>query len=164
MKIVTGLFHLDQVITVIRHLRDNGFTYEELSLISSVSEMPAYLEGDPEESATVGAGAGAAVGGTLGAASGVIVSNIPGLEGMLMSGFLTTALGGVIGGYLGSLYSVRAESKTTINIHEALEAGQILLVVQTTDENKDTAVAIMEECNGMEIESHTIATEAFVNS
>lgn len=161
MKIITGLFSPEDAVVAIRRLTKQGFNYDDFSMMSSAAEMPDYLEGNPEKSATSGAAAGAAAGGAIGALGGVIASTIPGFETMFVSGLMTTAVGGVIGGYLGSLYNVRAESQTKIDIHEALESGDILIVVRATKANANTAEAIMNNSHGQHVKIHTIPAEEF---
>ena len=159
MKIVTGLFSPEDALGVIRRLVRQGFTYDDLSMMSNVAEIPDYLEGKPEKSAASGAAAGAAAGGAIGALGSVIASTIPGFETMFVSGLMTTAVGGVIGGYLGSLYNVRNESQTKIDIHEALEAGDYLIITRANKANDKTAETIMTRSNGRHIEIHTIPTQ-----
>ena len=157
MKIVTALFHPDNTIGAVRRLTEKGFTYDDLSMMSSISEMPAFLEGEPEETAPTGAIVGAATGGAVGALGTVAASSIPGFEAVFVSGLMATAVGSVIGGYLGSLYSVRAETQTELDIHEALASGQVLIVVRCSDERQaKTAVTILENNNGEHVETHTI--------
>lgn len=164
MKIVTGLFTADDVITAVHRLTENNFSYNDLSLMSSAAEMPDYLEGEPEAAATSGAAVGAVAGGSIGALGTWVASAIPGFESMFVSGLITTAVGGVIGGYLGSLYTVRATSQTKLDIHEELEAGNMLMVVKTDGHNTQTAVTLMTESNGQHIEMHTIPDEEFEGS
>ena len=159
MKIVTGLFSPEDAVAVIRRLVKEGFAYDDFSMMSSAAEMPEYLEGDPEHAANTGAVAGAAAGGALGALGSVVASTIPGFETMFVSGLMATAVGGVVGGYLGSLYTMRADTQTKINIHEALESGDILIVVRANKANAETAESLMNGNNGKHVELHTIPTE-----
>jgi outer membrane lipoprotein SlyB len=128
-------------------------------MMSSASDMPAYLEGDQEEAAGHGAAIRAVAGGSIGALGKVAASTIPGFESMFVSGLMATAVGSIMGGFLGSLYSVRAESQTEIDIHEALESGQILVVVQADENRAETAVLLLEQNNGQNVEIHTIPPE-----
>ena len=160
MKVVIGLFEQDDVITAVRRLTNNGFGYDDLSLMSSAAEMPDYLEGEPEESAAGGAALGAAAGGAAGALGSWAASTIPGFQNMFVSGLMATAVGGVIGGYLGSMYTARRESQTKLDVDEALEAGQILLVAKADDEAVAAiAVSQMERSGGQHVEIHTIPAE-----
>lgn len=160
MKIVTALFHPDHTIAAVRGLIENGFIYDDLSMMSSISDMPTYLEGEPEETAVTGAAVGAATGGAAGALGSVAASTIPGFETMFVSGLMATAVGTIIGGYLGSLYLVRADTQTEIDVHEALASGQILVVVRCENEDlAETAVTVLENNDGEDIETHTIPKE-----
>lgn len=159
MKIVTGLFAQNDIMTAVHRLKENGFNDENISLMSAASQMPDYLEGEPEEAAATGAAAGAVTGSGLGALGTWVASTIPGFDAILATGLMTMAVGGVVGGYLGSLYSVRAESDTKINIHEELEAGKVLLLVKVdrnVQDREKMAVNLMEESNGNHVESHDI--------
>lgn len=163
MKIVTGLFTQEHIMEAIHRLRENGFPQNNLSMISSAAQTPEYLEGNPEEVLTEGAVIGAVTGTGLGAIGTWIASTIPGFDVVLATGLMTTAVGAVIGGYLGSLYSVRAETQAKLDIHEELDNGKILLVVQINKEAADTkqqmAASLMKECGGEHVESHLIPDE-----
>lgn len=86
----------------------------------------------------------------------LVASTIPGFETMFVSGLMATAAGGVIGGYLGTLYSVRAESQTKIDIKEELAAGRLLLVVRTERSNTGKVKSILEASQGEHVEIHDI--------
>lgn len=165
MKIVTGIFTPDAVVTAVHRLAANGFSHDNLSLLTSASAMPAYLEGEPEKAALTGAAVGAVAGGSMGALGTWVAATIPGFEAALLAtGVMSTAVGSVIGGYLGSLYTVRADDQTKIDTHEELEAGKILLLVnidETEGETavEETAVALLEQSHGEHVESHTIPSE-----
>ena len=99
MKIVTGIFTPEDAVATIDYLTANGFSQEEVLLISSNSEMPAYLEGEAEESAVAGAVVGGVAGGALAGLGSWVSSTIPGFEYMMMTGVMTTAIGVVAGAY-----------------------------------------------------------------
>lgn len=167
MKIVTSLLEQDDVITAVRRLTRDHFSHDNLSLISSAADIPAYLvEDEPEESAATGAVLGAVTGGTAGAVStAVAASLIPGYEMLYVSGALTTALGSVLGGYLGSLYNVRDDTELEMTAGDAVAAGQILLIVKcATDAETETAVALLKESNAEHIETHAIPDEEVKNN
>ncbi len=158
MKIVTGLFSRKEVNSTIDYLTDNGFAVEDLSLIASSANIPEYLEGSAEESAAVGATVGAVTGGALVALGTWVSSTIPGLESLMTTGFLTTAVGGAIGAYLGSIYTVRAVGQTSMTIEEELANGKFLLIVRADEVNVETAVSLM--ANGENVKVHTIEDSA----
>lgn len=163
MKIVIGLFYAKDAFAAARHLDADGFRFEDFSIISSGAEIPYEIEGElagePEVAAAGGATVGAVAGSSIGALGALVASTIPGLEAMFVSGLISTAAGGVIGGYLGSLYNVRAESQTEIDIDEALSEGQLLLVVKTSEAMAGTAAALMEENGGQHVEIHAVPNE-----
>ncbi len=156
MKVTTGLFSPKNAIKAIRTLIEQGYERDDLSMISSTSEIPEFLEGEQEEAAATGAVVGAVTGGATGALGAAAVSTIPGLENLLISGLMSTTLGSAVGAYLGSLYTVRAESQTELNIHNELGEGKILIVVKLKGEADETAVHVMQEAGGEHVETHQI--------
>ena len=154
MKIITGLFSRKDINSTIDYLTDNGFTLEDISLIASASDIPDYLEGHAEESAAAGATVGAVTGGALAALGTWASSSIPGFESTMITGLMTTAVGGAIGAYLGSIYTVRANEQTTLTIEKELEEGKLLLIVKANEVNVETAVSLMSK--GEHVEVHTI--------
>lgn len=160
MRIVAGIYKPEEVTAAIKHLTNSGIPREELSIISSAAEIPIYLEGEAEKSAVSGALLGAVSGGTLGALGSVAVANIPGFETLLVSGVMATALSGVVGAYLGSLYSVRADTQEQIDVHEELAAGRVLLLIKTDAEQADAAKELLEETHGEHLEIYTVPAES----
>jgi hypothetical protein len=161
MKIVTAIYDPDMIESAVDHLTTNHIPRENLSFISSAAEIPTYLEGEPEKSAVSGALLGAVSGGTIGALGSVAVSQIPGFDiPMLVSGLMSTTLSGVVGAYLGSLYSVQADTQEQIDVHEELAAGRVLLLVKTTEEEADAVKELLAEAGGAHSEIHIIPAEA----
>jgi outer membrane lipoprotein SlyB len=161
MKIVIGLFNPGDMIEAISSLREYGVTYDDMSVISSASDMPEFLESDSEKAAVSGAAAGAAAGGVLGALGAWISPNIPGFESMFAAGLLTTTAGSVIGGYLGSLYSMRADDQTELDIDQELEAGHVLLLVRVNDSRVNDSIdektaSLLKDSGGRDVEIHEI--------
>ncbi|MCL4262034.1 MAG: hypothetical protein KJ069_02415 [Anaerolineae bacterium] len=169
MNVVTGIFTAEEAAAVVNYFTKSGFLPESVAVISSPMEMPAYLDGEPEQAATTGAVTGGVAGGTLGALTILVASTIPaframpviaGSESLVIFGLMTTAVGSVVGGYLGSMYSVRASSEPQINMVELLDTGHVVLVVTTEGGAKaETAVALMHQLGGRQIEIHPLPTE-----
>ena len=159
MKIITGLFQPEDANFVVHRLINHGFERDDLSMMSTIADLPQYLEEvESEDAAVTGAAAGAVTGSSVGALGSWAVSTIPGLESVFVAGFLmATAIGGIVGGYLGSLYSVRADDQSKINMHDELAAGKILVVVKISGKVEvETAVTIMKESNGEHVNAHVI--------
>lgn len=160
MWIVTGLFEPEEVFAAARRaMEELDMTSQDLSLVSSVSDIPTALEGEPKEAAASGATVGAAAGSSIGALGTLAASTIPGFEAMFVSGLMATAAGGVIGGYLGSLYGVRAESQTKIDIKEELAAGRLLLIVRTDESDTEEVKSILEASQGDHVEIHNVSQD-----
>ncbi len=162
MKIVTAIFAPEDIENAIDHLINNNVPRENLSLVSSAGAMPAYLEGKPEKSAASGALLGAVSGGTVGALGSVAVANIAGFESesLLVSGLMATAVSSIIGGYLGSLYSVRADTQTQIDVHEELEAGNVLLLIEVPEAQAEAVKEILAKTEGEHAQIHTVPEQA----
>ncbi|MFN2117849.1 MAG: hypothetical protein ACK2U0_11150 [Candidatus Promineifilaceae bacterium] len=156
MNIVIGLFEPKDMIEAISSLTEIGFIYDDFSVLSSAVDIPEFLESEPEEAAVSGAVVGAAAGGILSALGAWISPTIPGFETMFAAGLMTTAAGSVIGGFLGSLYNMRAEDQTELDIHQELEAGKTLLLVRVTDLDSEKVASLMKEAGGSDVEIHTI--------
>jgi uncharacterized membrane protein len=154
MKIVIGLFEPEDMIEAISNLTENGIIYDDISVISSATDMPQFLESESEEAAVSGAAVGAATGGVLGALGAWISPSIPGFESMFAAGLLTTTAGSVIGGYLGSLYSIRADDQTELDVHQELESGSTLLLIRADVLEAEKVASIMEDSGGRDVEIH----------
>lgn len=162
MKIVTGLFQPEDAIFAVRRLINHGFGREDLSMVSTIADLPEYIEEvESEDAAITGAAAGAVTGSSVGALGSWVVSTIPGLESVFVSGFLmATAIGGIVGGFLGSLYSVRADEQSKINMHDELAAGKVLVVANISGKtDAETAVTLMKESSGEHVNAHVIPEE-----
>jgi hypothetical protein len=166
MKIVTGLFRdQKQAQQVLATLQQAGLDRDRLSLITAVNaqELPD-LEEQPEKTAVEGAALGGTLGSLLGLLGSIIVVPLPGFGPMLASGLMATAAGGVLGGYLGSVYSVRAASKTELNIKEELADGAVLMIVHIDGiQTKPTAAEIIKKGGGAYVEQHDLDSESFLS-
>lgn len=116
--ILTGMFRdRESTETAYKSLRDRGYTDDDINVIMSDETRDKYYtnaEGDAElgSKALEGTGAGAAIGGTLGAIIGGIAAIgtnvlLPGL-GLVVAGPIVAALvgagaGGATGGLVGAL-------------------------------------------------------------
>lgn len=159
MKIVTGLYDPDDVISAVRWLTNNDINYTDISVLSSASDTPFFLEGEPEESAVTGAIIGAIVGALIGALA-IWLTFIAIQEPMnLLIGSMGAIAGGVLGAYLGSIYRTRATTRPRLHVHDALADGKILLVVKADDNKLDTAVSTMKANRAIEVEVHDIPSE-----
>lgn len=159
MQIMTALFpNHDKAADAIAALIENGIDKDAMTLISAADEQSAQIRElineAPQKTAVSGAAAGGVTGSLLGLLGGIFLMPLPGVGPVLASGMITSAAGGVLGGYLGSLYALRAESQSEIDIKEALTAGKLLLAVNIENDNSKVIAQSLKEAGGEHIEQH----------
>jgi len=71
---------------------------------------------------------------------------------MIAAGMLTTAAGSVIGAFLGSIFNVRAESQTEIDVHDALANGKYLLIASVKEDQIEEVTGLFEAGQGFDLE------------
>ena len=138
-QMLTGLFSdRDNAEGAYKSMRDRGYTDDDISVMMSDNTRDTWYgddyEGDTElgNKAMEGAGAGSAIGGTLGAIIGGIAaigSNVilPGL-GLIVAGPLAAALagagaGGLTGGLVGALIGSGIPEERAELYHEGIKNG-----------------------------------------
>lgn len=163
MKAIIGVFEVrDDIKTAVHRLREAGFTEDDLALITSyqAEEVRDVLDEEPEKTAVSGALVGSGIGATLGLLGGIALLPIPGIGPMLASGVMATASGGVLGGYLGSLYATHAEEIPEHELKEVLSKHNVILVVRIKDSNEEKARAILSQSGGSYLKTHEVSPEA----
>lgn len=139
--IITGLFRdRESAEGVYDSLRDRGYTTDEINVIMSDATRDKYYKQHPPtelgNKALEGTGAGAAIGGTLGAIIGGIAAIgtnvlVPGL-GLVVAGPLAAALagagaGGITGGLAEALIGWGIpEERAKIYEHGVREGGTVI--------------------------------------
>jgi hypothetical protein len=149
-RILTGLFpDRDSTEGAYKSLRDRGYTDDEINvMMSDETRDKHFATGDTElegNKALEGTGAGAAIGGTLGAIIGGIAAIgtnvlIPGL-GLVVYGPIAAALagagaGGLTGGLVGALIGWGIPEERAAAYETGIrEGGTVLGVTPRTDED-----------------------------
>src|SRR4030095_3687580 len=149
-RMLTGMFRdRDNTERAYRSLRDRGYSDEEINvLMSDETRDKYYASGDSElegNKALEGTGAGAAIGGTLGAIIGGIAAIgtnvlIPGL-GLVVWGPIAAALAGagagaLTGGLAGALIGWGIPEDRAREYEKGIrEGGTVLGVTPRTDED-----------------------------
>lgn len=165
MKAVIGVFdEKDDIKAAIANLKDAGFTEHDLALITSyqAEEIRDVLGEQPEKSAVAGALAGTGVGSVLGLLGGAALLPLPGVGPLLASGLMATS-GGVLGGYLGSLYATFIEEQPELDLKEALSMHKILLLAKVQESNAVQAQTIMKQVGGNYLLVHEVAPEVMTD-
>ena len=149
-RMLTGMFRdKDSTEGAYRSLRDRGYTDDEINVLMSDETRDKYFsDGDTElegNKALEGTGAGAAIGGTLGAIIGGIAAIgtnvlIPGLGlvvwGPIAAGLAGAGAGGLTGGLVGALIGWGIPEDRAKEYETGIrEGGTVLGVTPRTDED-----------------------------
>ena len=150
---VHGLFNdRDSAERAYRSLSDRGYTTDDVSvLMSDETRNRHFGEGTPDtelgSKALEGAGAGSAIGGTIGAVLGGIAAIgthvvLPGL-GLIVAGPLAAALagagaGGLTGGLIGALVGSGIPEDRAKEYEEGIKSGGMVMGVNPRNDEDAT--------------------------
>jgi hypothetical protein len=143
----------DTALRVALTLKEAGFTDRDVSLVSNRA-AERYAEDETVPSVDH-AGAGAAVGGVIGAATGLMVGTgvlaIPGIGPVVAAGWLAStfamgaagvAAGGLAGGIVGALAGTGTEDEIQVYA-ESIRRGDTLVTVRAPDDRSQEAARIL---------------------
>lgn len=149
-RVVSGLFNdRDSVERAYSSLRSRGYSEDDVNLLMSDDTRSRYFgEGSPDtelgSKALEGAGAGSAIGGTLGAIIGGIAAIgtnvfLPGL-GLVVAGPLAAALagagaGGLTGGLVGALIGSGIPEEHAAEYESGIKNGGIYMGVNARNDD-----------------------------
>lgn len=154
-KAVIGLVaHRAQAEAIVDNLIRDGFSSSSISVLfpdaRSTRDFAHEANTKAPEGAVVGAGAGGAIGGTLGLLAGIGVLAIPGLGPFIAAGPILAALSGAaatatVGGIVGALIGAGIPEIEAKAYEGKVRAGSVLVSVHVDDANAKTlAKAILE--------------------
>ena len=162
MKTVTGLFdtyeHAQQAVHA---LKDAGVKSADVSLIANSPEDVGEEDDVVGKDLAAGAEVGAALGGAGGLLAGLGVLAIPGLGPVLAGGWLVAAalgavagagVGAATGGIIGLLTSAGVPESDAHVYAEGLRRGGALVTARVLEDRVDTALEILRNANGIDIE------------
>lgn len=152
-------------------LAESGVEADSISVVVQevryIKDIEDHKDVDVAEDAAEGAAAGGVIGGLLGLLAGLTAVTIPGLGALLIGGPVSAALGltgaaattvsgavtGVLaGGLVGALVSLGIPEEEALIYEQRVKQGDILLAVDTTDdESKATAMDIFNDTGAEEI-------------
>jgi hypothetical protein len=166
MKAVVGFFDAGATQPARDALLAGGFQPDQVRPLVAADELPPYLEGEPEKSASRGWLAGSIAGALVGALGGwlLMVAFDLRVAPPLAVMFLLIAAGGgaALGGFLTAIYAVRADTQMDMDIREALSEGRALLVVYAGDAEAARAARIMKRRRAEKVEAHLVPEDAVV--
>lgn len=163
-KSVLGIYSTRSATeNAVTSLRDAGFASSDISLLLPENLGPKELVTEKSskapEGATVGAGSGAVIGGTLGWLVGIGALAIPGLGPFIAAGPIMATLAGIgvgsaVGGFSGALVGLGLPEYEAKRYEGRLQKGGILLSVHCdSSEEIDRAKRILETTGAEDISS-----------
>jgi uncharacterized membrane protein len=138
-KRIVGIYdNQDEAIEAIEDLKRQGYSSDEISIISKEREEINYVEETTDTKAEDGAAAGAATGGILGGLAGVAAGAgalaIPGIgpiiaAGPIVAGLTGAAAGAGAGGLTGALVGMGIPEDDAEHYQTEIEKGKMLVIV-----------------------------------
>ncbi|MGM0470667.1 MAG: general stress protein [Bacillota bacterium] len=159
MKTIVGVFaDHQQAESALSELKDAGYSTDELSLVAKGEEG---REGEQMEMTNQNLSDGAATGGALGGAAGLLASAgalaIPGIGPVLAAGPIAAGLSGsVAGGLTGALVDYGIDEQQGQDYAEEVRQGNMLAIYEGA-ESKEAAnevATIMQGHGAMDIQSY----------
>ena len=139
-----------QVESAISALKSDGYADNQISLLAheTAQDVSDLLAGVSETDAAQGAAVGGGLGAALGLLGAVAVTPVPGIGPFVASGIMASAVTGIGGGYLGALFSTRSGTRSPIEMKERMEReGGATLIVHSTAK-LDNAIRLLEQNGG----------------
>jgi hypothetical protein len=153
----------DQAARVVDHLRTAGFSGNDISVLfpdkSGTRDFAHEKNTKAPEGATVGAGTGGVLGGTLGWLAGIGTLAIPGLGPFIAAGPIMALLGGAavgatVGGITGALVGLGIPELEAKQYETKIREGNILISVHTDDSTERArAKEILERDGARDVSS-----------
>jgi stress response protein YsnF len=162
-KVVTALYDsFDTAQKTVDALISAGFARERISMVANDASRTysAHLEGYETTPDDVKGGEGARFGAIAGALIGLGALLIPGIGPVVAGGPLIAALvgggvgavaGGVTGGITASLVKLGVDEDNAEFYAEGIKRGGAFVAVETSDEQADEAVDVLENYNPADI-------------
>jgi len=151
---VISLFETTDIVNeAIDALRQANVSDASMTLLASANaaDVKDIVGVEPDNAALEGALVGTGIGGALGALGSIALVAIPGVgAAILASGLIATLSGGVLGGYLGSLYGMRADTHHIIDMKNTISPDSIVLIVQTDSDEQAKSYSELLENQGSE--------------
>lgn len=138
---VVGAFDTDrEAIAAIENLKSQGFTADEISVISKNPDETNYVIKETETYANEGAATGAATGGLIGGLGGILTGigalAIPGVgpflaAGPIVAGITGAAAGAGLGGLAGVLIGMGITDEEATLYEERFHEGKVLVLIDS---------------------------------
>lgn len=162
-RAVVGVYrNEEEAMKAINDLVEMGYKKDDISVLAQDRDQLDRIKDDgdlsTESTKNVGKGAatGAAAGGVLGGVGALIaelgVLTIPGVGPFLAAGPIVATIGGLVaggaaGGVVGALVGLGVDKEEAKQYEENLDNGDILVIVQSDDDNYDRTSATLGRTN-----------------
>jgi uncharacterized protein (TIGR02284 family) len=156
-------------------LQRQGIEADEISIVTRESVVQEHLDEDQaqtiQESAGAGATSGGVVGGLVGLLAGATMVALPGIGPVVAAGALATTLGSatagagigaVYGGLVGALIGLGVSEEEANVYAEGLKEGNVMILVETNDEQHLEVMNAMRQANVLKLESRAVQVEGEV--
>ena len=168
-KTVVGVFKSEsEAERAVGSLRENGFRDQEISIVAKDDKGREGSRGGrtqggrggqgggmQEDGISDGLASGAAWGGLAGLALGAGALAIPGLGPIVAAGPIAAALtGAATGGLAGGLIDWGIPEESGRQLQEEVRRGNILALLQCSEDKVDRAANILRENGARNVESH----------
>lgn len=152
-KAIVGIFRdLSAAEQAVTQLRNNGFSTEEINIVSKDPAAKNYSGNDSIMDGTMTGGAIGGVGGLLLSAGAL---TIPGLGPIIAAGPLAATIAGAIGGGItGGLIDWGIPSGKSEEYNNEVSSGNTLAVIKTPENKVAQAVQILTAYGAMNVETH----------
>jgi len=155
-KTVIGVFNSrSDAEAAVSDLRAQGFTQEEINIVSKDRSKQAANDQEYDDDITDGALTGGTLGGIGGLLLGAGAMVIPGVGPILAAGPISAALGGALaGGLAGGLIDWGIPSEVSHRYAEKVAQNRILAVIRTNEDKVNSAAQILRQHGAQDVESH----------
>lgn len=155
-KAVVGLFSdLKLAEQSVKQLRSNGFSTEEINIISKDKHQSGQTTELTDDSIMDGTMTGGAIGGVGGLLLGAGALAIPGIGPIIAAGPIAATISGAIsGGIAGGLIDWGIPSEKSEVYSNQISSGSTLAVIKTTEAKVAQAIQVLTTTGATNIETH----------
>ncbi|MBP2642612.1 MAG: hypothetical protein H6Q67_499 [Firmicutes bacterium] len=156
VKNVIGVFASTSIAeNAVNQLREQGFSTEEINIISKQGEGDNRKSGEYNDDITDGALTGGTIGGIGGLILGAGALTIPGVGPILAAGPIAAALSGAaVGGVTGGLIDWGIPAEASRRYEQSVAEGGTVTIVRTSTQNVNKAAQILRQNGATDVESH----------
>jgi len=155
-KAVVGLFSDFKLAEQsVKQLRANGFSTEEINIISKDKHQSGQTTELTDDSIMDGTMTGGAIGGVGGLLLGAGALAIPGIGPIVAAGPIAATISGAIsGGIAGGLIDWGIPSEKSEAYSNQVSSGSTLAVIKTTESKVAQAIQVLTSTGATNIETH----------